>query len=57
MQDFIHALPIVHPEMIAGMRCGAGDGGSVDNGFGLLDSVESGVAVERPLFRALSGAN
>ncbi|MFN7985524.1 MAG: hypothetical protein U0Q11_27095 [Vicinamibacterales bacterium] len=58
VQDFYPRVAnVVHPEMICWYALWGGDGGSVDNGFGLLDSVESGVAVERPLFRALSGAN
>lgn len=46
---------VVHPEMICWYAMWGGDGTSGDNGFGLLDRVESGDLVERPLFRALAG--
>ena len=46
---------VVHPDMICWYAMWGGDGTSVDNGFGLLDRVESGDLVERPLFRALAG--
>jgi hypothetical protein len=46
----------IHPEMICWYVLWGGDGGSIDNGFGLLDQVESGSTVERPLFKALLGA-
>lgn len=48
-------INVVHPEMICWYAMWGGDGASVDNGFGLLDGVESGDTVERPLFRALVG--
>jgi len=57
VQEFYPRLVnVVHPEMICWYALWGGDGAATDNGFGLLDGVESGVAVERPLFRALSGA-
>lgn len=46
---------VVHPEMICWYAMWGGDGPAGDNGFGLLDRVESGDTVERPLFRALVG--
>ena len=56
VQEFYpRVINVVHPEMICWYALWGGDGGATDNGFGLLDSVESGVPVERPLFRALSG--
>jgi len=45
----------VHPEMICWYALWGGDGAGGDNGFGLLDKVESGAAVERSLFKALAG--
>jgi len=49
-----HAL---HPEMVCWYAMWGGDiaGGQGDNGFGMLDRVESGSAIERPLFKALAG--
>jgi hypothetical protein len=46
----------VHPEMICWYALWGGDGAGGDNGFGLLDRVESGDATERSLFKALAGA-
>lgn len=45
----------VHPEMICWYAMWGGDGAGGDNGFGLLDRVESGATVERSLFKALAG--
>lgn len=45
----------VHPEMICWYALWGGAGAASDNGFGLLDQVESGQAIERPLFAALVG--
>jgi hypothetical protein len=45
----------VHPEMICWYALWAGDGAASDNGFGLLDRVETGEVVERSLFKALAG--
>jgi len=45
----------VHPEMICWYALWAGDGAAGDNGFGLLDRVESGQVIERSLFKALAG--
>ena len=54
VQEFYPRLiNVVHPEMICWYALWGGNGG--DNGFGLLDQVESGNAVERPLFRVLTG--
>jgi len=49
-----HAL---HPEMVCWYAMWGGDiaEGQGDNGFGMLDRVESGSAIERPLFKALAG--
>jgi len=44
----------VHPEMICWYALWGGDAGG-DNGFGLLDRVETGAATERSLFKALAG--
>lgn len=56
VQEFYPRLVnVVHPEMICWYALWGGDSGSVDNGFGLLDQVETGTMVERPLFKALSG--
>jgi hypothetical protein len=46
----------VHPDMICWYALWGGDGAGGDNGFGLLDQVETGDAVERSLFKALAGA-
>jgi len=46
----------VHPEMICWYALWGGDGGS-DNGFGLLDRVETGSTIERALFKALAGVS
>jgi len=54
VQEFYPRLMnTVHPEMICWYAMWGGDGAGNDNGFGLLDSVESGHMVERPLFKAL----
>ena len=54
VQEFYPRLSnVVRPEMICWYALWGGDGG--DNGFGLLDQVDSGSVVERPLFRALAG--
>jgi hypothetical protein len=45
----------VHPEMICWYAMWGGDGSGSDNGFGLLDRVEGGHVIERPLFKALTG--
>jgi hypothetical protein len=45
----------VHPEMICWYALWGGDVAAGDNGFGLLDRVQSGSAIERPLFKALAG--
>ncbi len=56
VQDFYPRLiNTVHPEMICWYAMWGGAGAAGDNGFGLLDQVESGHAVERPLFKALVG--
>lgn len=56
VRDFYPRLVnTVHPEMICWYALWGGDGAGGDNGFGLLDQVESGHAIERPLFRALAG--
>jgi len=46
----------VDPDMICWYALCGGDGAGGDNGFGLLDQVETGDAVERSLFKALAGA-
>lgn len=57
VQEFYPRLVnVVHPEMICWYALWGGDGAATDNGFGLLDRVEGGAVVERPLFRALTGA-
>jgi hypothetical protein len=56
VQEFYpRLLNTLHPEMICWYALWGGAGVGGDNGFGLLDQVESGQAVERPLFRALAG--
>jgi hypothetical protein len=45
----------VRPEMICWYAMWGGDGAGGDNGFGLLDRVESGSTIERSLFKALAG--
>jgi hypothetical protein len=45
----------VHPEMICWYALWGGDGAGGDNGFGLLDRVETGDTIERSLFKALAG--
>jgi hypothetical protein len=55
VQEFYPRLAnAVHPEMICWYALWGGDGAG-DNGFGLLDRVESGETVERSLFKALAG--
>jgi hypothetical protein len=44
----------VHPEMICWYVMWGGDSPQGDNGFGLLDQVQTGVGLERPLFKALT---
>jgi hypothetical protein len=46
---------VVHPEMICWYAMWGGDGTATDNGFGLLNRVETGGVLERPLFRVLAG--
>jgi hypothetical protein len=54
VQEFYPRLMnTVHPEMICWYAMWGGAGAGSDNGFGLLDNVESGHMVERPLFKAL----
>ncbi|MEQ1911126.1 MAG: hypothetical protein ABMA15_20060 [Vicinamibacterales bacterium] len=56
VQEFYPRLfNVVHPEMICWYALWGGDAAAGDNGFGLLDHVESGDVVERPLFRVLAG--
>jgi hypothetical protein len=56
VQEFYPRLiNTVHPEMICWYALWGGDGAGGDNGFGLLDRVESGHAIERSLFKALVG--
>lgn len=56
VQEFYPRLVnTVHPEMICWYSMWSGDGAEGDNGFGLLDQVESSRAIERPLFKALVG--
>jgi hypothetical protein len=56
VQEFYpRLLNTVHPEMICWYALWGGAGAGGDNGFGLLDQVESGQAIERPLFRVLAG--
>jgi hypothetical protein len=56
VQEFYPRLfNAVHPEMACWYALWGGSGAAGDNGFGLLDGVESGHAVERPLFTALLG--
>lgn len=57
VQEFYPRLVnTVHPEMVCWYAMWGGDGAGGDNGFGLLDRVGSGQAIERPLFKALVGA-
>jgi len=57
VQQFYPVLAnAVHPEMICWYALWGGDGGS-DNGFGLLDRVETGSTIERALFKALAGVS
>jgi hypothetical protein len=54
VQEFYPRLiNAVHPEMVCWYDLWGGAGAASDNGFGLLDQVETGHAVERPLFTAL----
>jgi hypothetical protein len=56
VQEFYpRVINAVHPEMICWYALWGGAGAAGDNGFGLLDQVESGRPIERPLFRALVG--
>jgi hypothetical protein len=56
VQEFYPRLAqSVHPEMICWYALWGGDVAAGDNGFGMLDRVQSGTAVERPLFKALAG--
>lgn len=56
VQEFYPRLVnTLHPEMICWYALWGGDGAEGDNGFGLLDRVESGQLVERSLFTALAG--
>jgi hypothetical protein len=56
VQEFYPRLVnTVHPEIICWYAMWGGDGAGSDNGFGLLDQVQSGHTVERPLFKALVG--
>lgn len=56
VQEFYpRMLNVIHPEMICWYAMWAGDGAGGNNGFGLIDNVESGVLVERPLFKVLAG--
>jgi hypothetical protein len=56
VQEFYPRLAnTVHPEMICWYAMWGGDVVQGDNGFGLLDRVQSGQAIERPLFKALIG--
>jgi hypothetical protein len=56
VQEFYPRLVnTVHPEMICWYAMWGGSTGQTDNGFGLLDHVESGQPIERPLFKALVG--
>ncbi len=54
-QFYPRLVNTVHPEMICWYAMWGGDGPGGDNGFGLLDAVQSGHPIERPLFRALVG--
>jgi len=54
-QFYPRLINTVHPEMICWYALWGGDGVEGDNGFGLLDRVESGDAVERSLFTTLAG--
>jgi len=57
VQQFYPVLAnAVHPEMICWYALWGGDGGS-DNGFGLLDRVETGSTIQRALFKALAGVS
>jgi hypothetical protein len=56
VQEFYPRLVnTVHPEMICWYAMWGGSTGQSDNGFGLLDHVDSGQPIERPLFKALVG--
>jgi hypothetical protein len=56
VQEFYPRLAnALHPEMVCWYAMWGGDGVEGDNGFGMLDRVESGSVVERPLFKALVG--
>jgi hypothetical protein len=56
VQEFYPRLVnTVHPEMICWYAMWGGDGEGSDNGFGLLDRIGAGHAVERPLFKSLVG--
>jgi hypothetical protein len=48
-------INVARPEMICWYVMWGGDGAVSDNGFGLLDQVQSGAGVERPLFKLLVG--
>lgn len=54
-QFYPRLVNTLHPEMICWYAMWGGDGAAGDNGFGLLDRVESGNVVERSLFTALAG--
>ena len=55
VQEFYPRLVnTVHPEMICWYAMWGGDG-TRGNGFGLLDQVQFGPNIERPLFRASTG--
>jgi hypothetical protein len=56
VQEFYPRLVnAVHPEMVCWYAMWGGDEPGTDNGFGLLDRVASGLAIERPLFKSLVG--
>ena len=56
VQEFYPRLAhAIRPEMICWYAMWGGDVAEGDNGFGLLDRVQSGSAIERPLFKALAG--
>src|SRR5262245_10554684 len=56
IQEFYPRLiNTLHPEMICWYALWGGDGAGGDNGFGLLDRVESGDPIERSLFTTLAG--
>jgi hypothetical protein len=54
-QFYPRLVNTLHPEMICWYAMWTGDAAEGDNGFGLLDQVDSGQAVERSLFKALAG--